>query len=141
MKILFLGGTGFVGRHMVDAALNRKHQVTLFNRGKTAGDDLFPTAERILGDRDGGLAALVDHRWDAVIDVNGYLPRLVRDSTKLLQDKAARYLFVSTGSVYDLKSTHRSCGEDAPLLHSEDPESQEYWVRSTARSSGCVRKL
>ena len=50
-----------------------------------------------------------------------------KDSTKLLQGKAARYLFVSTGSVYDLKSTHRSCGEDAPLLHSEDPESQEYW--------------
>jgi len=127
MRILFLGGTGFVGRHMVAAALNRKHQVTLFNRGKTADAGLFPNASRILGNRDGGLAALDDQRWDAVVDVNGYLPRLVRDSTQRLQSRTARYLYVSTGSVYDLKSIHGNVGEDAPLVQAEDPESQVYW--------------
>jgi 2'-hydroxyisoflavone reductase len=126
MKILFLGGTGFVGRHMVDAALKRGHEVTLFNRGKTA-TDLFPSAERIVGDRDGGLAALDGHRWDVAIDVNCYLPRLATDATKHLKGKVGRYVYVSTGSVYDLGAITGKAGEEAPLLAADEPESQEYW--------------
>ena len=95
MKILFLGGTQFVGRHMVERAMERGHEVTLFNRGKT-NPDLFQEAEKLIGDRDGGLERLRDRRWDAVIDVNGYLPRLVKDSAQLLADSVAHYVFVST---------------------------------------------
>lgn len=98
MKLLVLGGTQFVGRHLVEAALRRGHQTTLFHRGRT-NPGLFPEAEEILGDRDGGLGALRDGKWDAVLDVNGYVPRLVRDSARLLRNSVERYLFVSTLSV------------------------------------------
>lgn len=98
MKLLVLGGTQFVGRHVVEAALSRGHQVTLFHRGRTH-PGLFPEAEEILGDRDGGLGALKGRKWDAVIDVNGYFPRLVRDSARLLKGSVERYIFVSTLSV------------------------------------------
>ena len=96
MKLLVLGGTQFVGRHLVEAALARGHAVTLFHRGKT-NPGLFPRAEEILGDRDGGLAPLRGRTWDAVIDVNGYVPRLVRDAVRAVGE--TRYVYVSTLSV------------------------------------------
>ena len=76
MKILIIGGTRFLGRHLVDAALARGHEVTLFNRGHT-NPDLYPEIETIIGDRDGGLDALAGRKWDAVIDTCGYYPRIV----------------------------------------------------------------
>src|SRR5688572_19660507 len=99
MKLLILGGTQFLGRHITTGALARGHQVTLFNRGKT-NPTLFPDAEHLVGNRDGDLAALQGKTWDAVIDVNGYVPRLVRDVAQLLQDSAGHYTFISTISVY-----------------------------------------
>lgn len=99
MKILVIGGTQFVGRAMVQAALDRGHDVTLFNRGKT-GTDLFPSAEKLVGDRDGGLDVLDGRRWDAVIDSCGYYPRLVKASALKLKDAVGVYAFVSTISVY-----------------------------------------
>jgi len=81
---------------MVEAALARGHSVTLFHRGKT-NPGLFPDAEEILGDRDGGLAPLRGRSWDVVLDVNGYVPRLVRDTVRLLAD--THYVFISTLSV------------------------------------------
>src|SRR2546422_9959830 len=98
MKLLVFGGTQFVGRHFVDAALSRRHQVTIFHRGRT-NPGLFPKAAEILGDRDGGLDSLRGGSWDAVIDVNGYVPRVVRDSTRLLSGAVERYAFISTLSV------------------------------------------
>ncbi len=83
---------------MVEAALARKHRVTLFHRGKT-NPGLFPGAEEILGDRDGGLGGLANRTWDAVIDVNGYVPRLVGDSVRLLWGATERYIYISTLSV------------------------------------------
>jgi 2'-hydroxyisoflavone reductase len=84
---------------MVEAALARGHSVTLFHRGKT-NPGLFPDAEEILGDRDGGLSALHGRSWDVVLDVNGYVPRLVRDTVHLLGASAdTHYVFVSTLSV------------------------------------------
>lgn len=100
MNILILGGTVFVGRGVAEAALARNHRVTLFHRG-SKGKGLVPGAERILGDRDGGLDALRGQRWDAVVDACGYVPRLVGDSARALREAAGRYLFVSTISVYD----------------------------------------
>lgn len=99
MKLLVLGGTRFLGRHLVEAALARGHQPTLFNRGRTA-PDLFADVEQLRGERDGDLAALRGRSWDAVVDTCGYVPRVVRRSAQALRDSAARYLFVSSISVY-----------------------------------------
>ena len=99
LDILVLGGTGFIGPHMVREALRRGHKVTLFNRGRT-NDTLFPDIELIKGDRDGGLDGLRGRSWDAVIDNSGYVPRHVEDSASLLAPHVGHYLFVSTASVY-----------------------------------------
>ena len=104
MRILIIGGTRFLGRHLVEAALDRGHEVTLFNRGKT-NPDLFPQLETILGDREKDLDKLKDRLWDTVIDVAGYLPRIVRLSAEALKDQVSRYVYISTISVYaDFKS-------------------------------------
>ena len=99
VRLLILGGTVFLGRHLVEAALARGHEVTLFNRGQQNAA-LFPDLEKIRGDRDGGLAALQGRRWDAVIDTSGYVPRLVRDAATALADAVDHYTFISTISVF-----------------------------------------
>jgi len=99
MKILILGGTVFLGRHLVEAALAGGHDVTLFNRGQH-NPELFPAVEKLRGDRDGDLSALEGRRWDAVIDTSGYVPRLVGASAALLAPNAGHYTFISSLSVY-----------------------------------------
>ncbi|MEO0996039.1 MAG: NAD-dependent epimerase/dehydratase family protein [Pseudomonadota bacterium] len=99
LSILILGGTGFIGPHMVELALGRGHSVTLFNRGRTNAG-LFPDVETLIGDRDGQLDALEGRRFDAVIDNSGYVPRHVRDSAALLSGQADQYLFISSISAY-----------------------------------------
>jgi 2'-hydroxyisoflavone reductase len=83
VNLLLLGGPKFVGRAVIDAALARGDEVTLFNRG-TTGADLYPELERIVGDRDGGLEGLLGRQWDAVVDTSGYVPRIVGASANLL---------------------------------------------------------
>lgn len=99
MKLLILGGTVFVGRHLVDAALVRGHEITLFNRGQH-NPDLYPEVEKLRGDRDGDLSALEGRRWDAVIDTCGYVPRVVGASAALLAGSVDHYTFISTLSVF-----------------------------------------
>ena len=99
MKILILGGTLFVGRHLVEAALARGHEVTLFNRGREA-PGLYPEVERLTGDRRGDLSALHGRRWDAAVDTAAYVPSIVQRAARLLAPSIERYLFVSTRSVY-----------------------------------------
>ncbi|HEU6445508.1 MAG TPA: SDR family oxidoreductase [Gaiellaceae bacterium] len=99
MKILVLGGTKFLGRAAVEAALERGHELTLFNRGET-NPQLFPEVEKLRGDRTGDLSELDGRRWDAVVDPSGYLPHVVRRSAEALRDSVGRYLFVSSISVY-----------------------------------------
>ena len=99
MRILILGGTRYLGRHLVEAALAAGHDLTLFNRGQS-GPGLFPDVEQLRGDRDGDLAALEGRRWDAVVDTSGYVPRIVRASTQLLADMTDHYTFISSISVY-----------------------------------------
>jgi 2'-hydroxyisoflavone reductase len=101
MRLLLLGGTVFLGRHIVEAALQRGHTVTLFNRGQH-NPELFPHLEKLRGDRraEGGLDALKGRAWDVVIDTCGYIPREVRASAGLLAGAVERYLFISTESVY-----------------------------------------
>lgn len=100
MRLLVLGGTSFVGRHLVEAALDGGHEVTLFNRGAT-NPGLFEGCERRLGDREqGDYRSLTDGAWDAVIDVNAYYPRAVREAVAALEGRVGHYTFVSTVSVY-----------------------------------------
>lgn len=98
MKLLLLGGPRFLGHHVIEAALARGHEVTLFNRGRTS-PEAFQELERLQGDRDGGLDVLRGRRWDAVVDTCGYDPRVVADSCEVLSGGVGRYCFVSTISV------------------------------------------
>jgi nucleoside-diphosphate-sugar epimerase len=117
VKLLLLGGPRFLGRAVADAALERDHELTFFNRGRT-NPGLFSEVEKLVGDRDGDLGALQGRRWDAVIDTSGYVPRLVRASAEALSDSGL-YCFVSSISVYedfsvpmDEESTLAPLGED-----------------------------
>jgi 2'-hydroxyisoflavone reductase len=98
MKILVIGGTRFVGRHFVTAALARGHELTLFNRGRQPAP--AEGVETIQGDRNLDLGKLAGRRWDAVLDMPGLLPRAVRASTEALRDAVDRYVYVSSVSVY-----------------------------------------
>jgi 2'-hydroxyisoflavone reductase len=98
MRILILGGTIFLGRHLAQAASSRGHQVTLFHRGEH-GAGLVPELEVLRGDREGDLAALRGRRWDAVLDTSAYFPDWVEASAGLLAAAAERYCFVSSVSV------------------------------------------
>ena len=100
MRLLIIGGTAFLGRHISEQALARGVELTLFHRGQT-NPDLFPEAEHVLGDRDGGLEPLRGRQFDAVIDTSGYVPRVVRESAELLEPSVGHYTFISTVSVYD----------------------------------------
>lgn len=122
VKVLVLGGTVFVGRHIVEMALSRDYEITLFNRGQH-GAGLFPDVERLRGDRGGDLRALERRSWDAVIDTSGYFPRIVRASAELLADHVEHYTFVSSGSVYADVSV-AGVDETAPV-HKLPPEAPE----------------
>jgi 2'-hydroxyisoflavone reductase len=135
MKILLLGGPKFLGRHLLQAALERGHSLTMFNRGQT-NPDLFPQVDKLRGDRNGDLQALRGKSWDAVIDTCGYLPRLVRLSAELLQDSVGQYAFISSISVY---ASFKQAGmdENAPLGRLEDESLEEI----TGESYGPLKVL
>lgn len=119
MRILILGGTGFVGPHLVEACRARGHALTLFNRGKRNAS-LFPDIETRLGDRNGKLESLEQGKWDVVIDNSGYVPRHVRMSAELLEPRVRRYIFVSSISAYaDLASP--GIDEGYPTAKLADP--------------------
>ncbi|MGE0554706.1 MAG: NAD-dependent epimerase/dehydratase family protein [Gemmatimonadales bacterium] len=123
LRILVLGGTGFIGPHMVRRARERGHTLTLFNRGRS-NSDLFPDIETLIGDRDGQLDALKGHEWDAVIDNSGYVPRHVRDSAQLLAGSARQYLFISSVSAY-ASLANPGITEESPLGTMPDPTVEE----------------
>ncbi len=121
-RILVLGGTGFIGPHMVREALRRGHDVTLFNRGKT-NSALFPDLQLLVGDRNNGLDTLKGGKWDAVIDNSGYVPRHVADSARLLSPSISHYLFISSISAY--ASFAKANNEDSPLATMPDETVEE----------------
>jgi 2'-hydroxyisoflavone reductase len=123
VRILIVGGTRFVGRHIAAAALDRGHEVTLFHRGKT-GTDLFGEATHLLGDRDGDLAALATGTWDATIDVCAYVPRQVDTLAAALDGRGGRYAFISSLSVY-ASPQPPLFDEDAPLIELPDATVEE----------------
>ena len=136
MKLLVLGGTKFLGRHVVEAALARGDEVTIFTRGQT-NPDLFPEVEKLRGDRDGNLGALEGRTWDAVIDPSCYVPRVARMSGELLRDAVDRYVFVSTVSVYGDFS--KPIDESTPLAELEDPATEEVMEHYGALKAACER--
>jgi 2'-hydroxyisoflavone reductase len=139
MKLLLLGGTRFLGRHLVDAALARGHAVTVFTRGRTPQ----PWGARVTaltGDRDPrnapGLVALETGRWDAVIDTSGYVPRVVDASAGLLADRVSRYLFVSSLSVL-ASPLQPGVDESAPVARLADSRSEEVVKDYGALKAAC----
>jgi 2'-hydroxyisoflavone reductase len=128
LRILILGGTGFLGPATIDAALARGHKVTMFNRGRTR-PELFQQVERLHGDRDpnkgDGLAELEKGEWDVVIDNSGQFPRHVKASAELLSTRSKHYIYISSISAY--KSPNPISGEeDAPLATMPNPDIEEY---------------
>lgn len=122
-RILILGGTGFIGPHIVNACRDRGHTLTLFNRGKR-NPTLFADLETRLGDRNGKLESLQDGEWDVVIDNSGYVPRHVELSATLLEPRVGRYIFVSSISAYaDLKTP--GITEDYATAKLADPAVEE----------------
>jgi 2'-hydroxyisoflavone reductase len=143
VKLLILGGTRFLGRHVVDAALARGHAVTLFTRGRNANH----WGERVValtGDRDprvgDGLAALAGKAWDAVVDTSGYVPRVVGASADILASRVARYLFVSSVSVY-AESSKPGVDETARVAMLDDPATEEILKHYGALKAACEAAL
>ncbi len=123
MEILILGGTRFLGRHTVEAALMAGHTITLFNRGQSS-PNLFPDVETLVGDRDGDLDVLKGRKWDVAIDTCGYFPRLVSASTEALADSVEHYTFVSSISVY-AEVSQLGMDESASVAMLEDETVEE----------------
>jgi len=123
VRLLVIGGTLFLGRHIVERARERGHELTLFNRGLSA-PELFAELEQIRGDRDGDLSLLAERSWDAVIDTSGSLPRTVGASAALLSHTAGHYTFVSSVSAYGT-FPRRGIDEDEPVAKLPEPESED----------------
>lgn len=123
MRILIIGGTAFVGRHLAQAAIDAGHEVTLFNRGRTNAD-LFPQATHLTGDRNADLSAVAAGTWDATVDVCAYFPRQIRSLAAALAGRGGRYVFISSLSAYS-PSVPRNYDESAPLATIDDREAEE----------------
>ena len=140
MDLLVLGGTRFLGRHLVEEALGRGHRVTLFNRGES-NPGLFPDVEELRGERLGDLSPLRGRTWDDAVDTSGYLPREVRHSAGLLADSVGHYTFVSSISVYE-DFARTGIDENAPVLEPPDPEPVELdWELYGGLKVGCERAV
>jgi 2'-hydroxyisoflavone reductase len=142
LEILVMGGTGFLGPHLIHAALQRGHKLTMFNRGRTQPRifvDQYEQVEALQGDRKlaDGLAALgSDRRWDAVIDTSAYFPRVVDMSVGLLKDRVKHYTLISTLSVYGERNDI-NMDESAPVATIEDTSTEEI----TGASYGPLKAL
>ncbi|MFH9823593.1 NAD-dependent epimerase/dehydratase family protein [Streptomyces bobili] len=123
MRLLVLGGTEFAGRAVVEAALGRGWEVTVLNRGRHAP---VPGARTLVGDRTapGGLDALKDGEWDAVVDTWSAAPRAVQEAARLLRGRARRYVYVSSCSVYTW-APPAGYAEDAPLVEGAEPDAEQ----------------
>jgi 2'-hydroxyisoflavone reductase len=129
LNVLVLGGTGFIGPHLVRHAVARGHAVTIFTRGRHQAD-LPNGVARLIGDRNGQLGALEGKRWDVVVDDSATNPDWVHQSAQLLAGTAGRYLFTSSTGVYYPYLRRGLDESDAPHLEVADPKdgSETYGV-------------
>lgn len=123
MRILMIGGTRFIGRHVVASALERGHEVTIFHRGQN-GAELFPEVEHRTGDRNSDLSALADGEWDATVDTCAYFPRQVHELADALGGRGGHHLLVSSVSAY-APADGPGTTEDGPLAQLDDPTVEE----------------
>lgn len=129
MELLILGGTGFIGPHLVRHAVSRGHHVTIFTRGRHQAD-LPNGVEHLTGDRNGQLGALVGKRWDAVVDDSATNPDYVRQSARMLENSVGRYLFTASTGVYYPYLKRGLDESDTPHLEVKDAKdfSETYGV-------------
>jgi nucleoside-diphosphate-sugar epimerase len=143
MKLLVLGGTRFLGRHLVDAALARGHDVTIFTRGVTPLPQGV-AVRQLVGNRDPrmapGLAALAAGEWDAAIDTSGYVPRCVKAAADALAGRVGHYTFVSSLSVY-ADASRPGIDETAPVAALEDPLSEDVKAHYGALKARCEDEI
>jgi 2'-hydroxyisoflavone reductase len=139
-SILVLGGTGFIGPHLVTRAVERGHAVSIFTRGRREAT-LPSSVERLIGDRDGKLEALEGRAWDVVIDDSATNPAWVRQSTELLAPRVGRYLFTSSTGVYYPYLRAGLTEADAVHTEARDPKdgSESFGTRK-AQCEGVVRE-
>jgi len=114
LKILILGGTGYIGPHLVKHAISRGHEVTIFTRGRR-DPELPESVIRLQGDRNGQLQSLEGKKWDVVIDDSATNPDWVRQSTELLKGNVGRYLFTSSTGVF-YPYLKRGADENTPVV-------------------------
>jgi 2'-hydroxyisoflavone reductase len=119
MRLLILGGTVFLGRHVIDAALARGHTVSMLNRGRH-GPGLFPDVERLIGDRDGDMSALRSREFDAVIDCTAFNPAQIERTVAALDTGAPHVVLVSSISAYGVFPPHRVFDESTPLAEGNE---------------------
>ena len=135
MRILLIGGTQFVGRHIVNEFLTRGDEVTLFHRGRT-NRELFSDLEHRLGDRNSDLSSLATGQWDVTVDTSAYVPRHVQLLSNALGPRGGHYIHISSVSVYaPLPSAGAT--EDAPHVVLHDATTQEV----TALTYGGLKSL
>ncbi len=143
MKALVLGGTRFLGRHLVDALCAAGHEVTLLNRGRS-DPTAFAELEQLHGDRDpklgDGLQRLTGRSWDVAFDLCGYVPRVVRASCDALAGRVGRYVFVSSISVY-ADFAVPGLDEDAAVAALTDPHTEEVMAHYGALKAACEREV
>jgi 2'-hydroxyisoflavone reductase len=139
LRILILGGTGFIGPYQVQYAVARGHQVTVFNRGRTQAE-LPASVEQLVGDRNDDLRALEGRDWDVVIDNPATLPKWVADVGALLRDRTRQYVYISSVSVYADTSV-AGMDEDTPVLPYEGAEDPMTITRVTGPLFGPLKAL
>ena len=140
LSLLILGGTGFIGPHLVRLAVSRGHRVTIFTRGRREAE-LPAGVERLVGDRNGKLEALQGRRWDVVIDDSATNPEWVRQSTALLKD-SGRYLFTSSTGVYYPYLTRGATEADAVHSDLRDPkDGSEVFGTNKAQCEAIVQQV
>ncbi|HYF04456.1 MAG TPA: SDR family oxidoreductase [Patescibacteria group bacterium] len=135
MKILIIGGTVFLGRHIVEVALKNGHEVTLFNRGQH-NPELFPAVEKLRGDRRKDISVLKDRMWDAVIDTSAYFPKDVSALADVLKGNVAQYVFISSVSVYE--GFDKPNDENSPLAQLPEGADQ---TKITGETYGALKVL
>jgi 2'-hydroxyisoflavone reductase len=139
VRLLILGGTKFLGRHIVDSASARGHELTLFNRGRTDPSPI-EGVEQIHGDREHDLSLLAGREWDVVIDTSGYLPRAVAACAELLAGAVDRYVFVSSVSAYGT-FPRSGLDEDAPIAPPPPDGSEDVATHYAELKASCERTL
>ncbi|MBI4164658.1 MAG: NAD-dependent epimerase/dehydratase family protein [Acidobacteria bacterium] len=140
LRVLILGGTGFIGPHYVRAALARGHKVAVFNRGKSKAE-LPSGVERLVGDRNGDLAAIKNRDWDAVIDLPTYVPAWVRSLGEALHGRVGHYTFISTINVYDHSGDNGNATDENSKLVEYKGETDPYSLTEAGQYYGELKVL